>query len=97
MKIHNGKLSDISNIESNSYLQINSCGIQLQSGQGKLTFRKEGRIRVFDNKIKINIVLGFEKPIFFCQFCIFLLHVTYRYCIMLMKNIFAQITVKERT
>lgn len=53
--------------------------------------------RVFDNKIKINIVLGFEKPIFFCQFCIFLLHVTYRYCIMLMKNIFAQITVKERT
>ena len=56
-----------------------------------------GVARVFDNKIKINIVLGFEKPIFFCQFCIFLLHVTYRYCIMLMKNIFAQITVKERT
>ena len=43
MKIHNGNLLDISNIESNSYLQINSCGIQLQSGQGKLTFRKEGR------------------------------------------------------
>lgn len=43
MRIHNGKLMDVSDIESNTYLQINSCGIQLQSRQGKLTYRKEGR------------------------------------------------------
>ena len=43
MKIYNGYLLDISDIESNSYLQINSCGIQLQSQQSILTYRKEGR------------------------------------------------------
>ncbi len=43
MQIYNGQLSDVSNIESNTFLQVNNCGIQFQSGQGKLTYRKEGR------------------------------------------------------
>jgi len=43
MRIHNGKHMDISDIPSHTWLQINSCGIQHQLGQGKLTFRKEGR------------------------------------------------------
>lgn len=43
MKIHIGKLLDTTDIDSNSYLQINSCGVQLQSQQGKLTYRKQGR------------------------------------------------------
>ncbi len=43
MKIHDGQLSDTTNIDSNSYLQINSCGIQVQSHSGKLTYRKQGR------------------------------------------------------
>lgn len=43
MRIYNGNLMDVSDIRSNSYLQINSCGIQLHSRQENLTFRKEGR------------------------------------------------------
>lgn len=43
MKIHNGSVLDISDRESDSYLQINSCGIQLPSQQEKLTYRRNGR------------------------------------------------------
>ncbi len=43
MQIHNGQIQDISDFESNTFLQVNSCGIQYQSQQGKLTYRKEGR------------------------------------------------------
>lgn len=43
MNIYNGNLHDLYNIESKSYIQINSCGISNPTTTDSLTIRKKGR------------------------------------------------------
>ena len=44
MEIYNGDLLDTTNMDSSSFLQINSCGIQLPSQRQLITYRKKGRV-----------------------------------------------------
>lgn len=44
MYLYNGDLKDISNLKSSSFLQINSCGIQLPTTHQLTTLRKKGRV-----------------------------------------------------
>ena len=44
MHYHNGDIQDTSNLESSSFLQVNSCGIQYPYGGEGIAFRRNGRV-----------------------------------------------------
>lgn len=44
MKIYNGDIHDKFNLDSESFLQVNSCGIQLSHENAIISFRKKGRV-----------------------------------------------------
>lgn len=59
MNIYDGNICDTSNIESNSFLQLNSCGIQYPCKRDLISFRKTGRadyhiIYIIDGVCKVK-------------------------------------------